>query len=113
MKRTLALLSILMMTAGVALAEKSYQTGKLVDTESQMYTKKDKKINHENTLEVQVGDLIYFGQCEQKKNSDKCKPADWIVGDPVDVRFDKDLMFLKKAKGGEIKTHIVKKQRAD
>jgi hypothetical protein len=112
MKRTLALLSILLMTAGVVLADRTYQTGKLVDAETQLYTKKEKKLNHENTLAVQVGDLIYFGACEQKKNSDKCTPADWIVGDPIDVRFDRDFMFLKKAKGGEIKTRVVKKQRA-
>ncbi len=113
MKRTLALLSILLITAGVVLADRAYQTGKLVDAESQLYTKQEKKVNHENTLAVQVGDLIYFGQCEQKKHSDKCKPADWIIGDPIDVLFDKDFMYLRKAKGGEIKTRVVKKQRAN
>jgi len=116
MKRILVLLSILLVTSSVVLAEKDYQTGKLVDTGSQLYSnpnpKKDKNLHHENTLAVQVGDLIYTGQCEQKKNSDKCKPADWIIGDPIDVRIDKDTMYLKKAKGGEIKTRIVKRERA-
>ena len=117
MKRTLALFSLLLITAGFALADKEYQTGKLVDTASQLYSnpnpKKDKNLHHENTLSVQVGDLIYTGQCEQKKNSDKCKPADWIIGDPIQVRIDKDTMYVKKDKGGEIKTRIVKKQRAN
>ena len=112
MRKTLALLAIVLFTAGVTLAAKNYQTGKLVDADSQLYTKSSSTIHHENTLAVQIGDLIYFGQCDQKKNSDHCRPADWIIGDPVQVRFEKDFMYLEKAKGGEVKTRIVKRERA-
>lgn len=112
MKRVLALVFVLMLAAGVLAAEKNYQTGKLVDADLQLYTHKAAKPRHENTLAVQVGDMVYFGQCEQKKNSDRCRPADWIVGDPIDVRFEKSFMYVKKARGGEIKTQVVKRERA-
>lgn len=101
-------------------ADKVYQTGKLVDVDSQPYTKEIPSnggsmsvLRHENDLAVQLGDVIYVGQCEEKRHFSSCRPGNWIVGDPIDVRIDKDSMYLKKADGGEVKTKIVKRARVN
>ncbi len=100
-------------------SDKTYQTGKLLDVDSQPYTKEVPMnggsmsvLRHENSLAVQVGDIIYIGQCEEKRHFSSCRPGNWIVGDAINVRMDKDSMYLQKAGGGEVKTKIVKRTRA-
>jgi hypothetical protein len=105
---------------GCLAADRVYQTGRLLDVGSQPYTR-DIPINggtmsvlrHENDLSVQVGDVIYVGQCEEKKHFSSCRPGNWIVGDAIDVRIDAGSMYLKKPDGGEVKTRIVKRMRAN
>lgn len=115
------LILVLILSAAVACpaADKAYQRGKLLDVDSQPYTKvlpttqgPISVLRHENDLAVQVGDVIYIGQCEERRHFSSCRPGNWIVGDAIDVRFDKDSMFLKKADGGEVKTKIVRRTRA-
>ncbi|HEY2467498.1 MAG TPA: hypothetical protein VGI45_06615 [Terracidiphilus sp.] len=94
-------------------ADKVYQTGKLLDVDSQPYTKEVpvnggsmSVLRHENSLAIQVGDIVYIGQCEEKRHFSSCRPGNWIVGDAINVRFEKDNMYLQKAGGGEVKRSL-------
>ena len=111
------LASILMVFATVGFAaDKVYQKGKHLDVDSQAFQKLvgDSSVTrHENNLSVQIDTLIYVGQCEEKKHFSSCRPGTWIIGDPIDVRIDKDYMYLRKPDGGEVKTRIVKRVRAN
>jgi hypothetical protein len=97
-------------------ADKVYQKGKYLDVDSQAYQKvvgDTSVLRHENDLSIQIDDVIYVGQCEEKRHFSSCRPGTWIVGDLIDVRIDKDHMYLKKADGGEVKTQIVKRVRVN
>jgi hypothetical protein len=110
---TLAMLATAV--AGLA-ADKVYQKGKYLDVDSQAYQKlvgDTSVLRHENDLSVQIDDLIYVGQCEEKRHFSSCRPGAWVIGDMIDVRIDKDCMYLKKPDGGELKTRIVKRVRVN
>ena len=116
-KFVLGLTLVMLMAAGVCLAaDKVYQKGKYLDVASKEYQKLvgDRSVTrHENDLSVQIDDLIYVGQCEEQKYFSSCRPGTWIIGDIIDVRIDKNSMYLRKPDGGEVKTRIVKRVRAD
>lgn len=106
--------SMLMAAVVCSAADKSYQKGRYLDVDSQAYQKlagDTTVLRHENDLSVQIDDLIYVGQCEEKKHFSSCRPGTWIIGDMIDVRIEKDHMYLKKPNGGEVETRIVKRVR--
>ena len=102
--------------------QKEYQTGKLVDVQSQGY---EKIISNpqtaapmsvrrtDNLITVRLGDLVLVGECIGTRHFSACTPGDWIVGDPIEVRVEKGNMYLKKPNGKELKTKIVKRVRAE
>jgi hypothetical protein len=95
-------------------ADKAYQAGKLVDVDSQLYSKlvgDTTVIRHQNDLSVRVGDVIYIGECHEKRHWSSCRPGNWIVGDPIEVWIEKDSMYLRKPNGGDVRTKIVKRVR--
>lgn len=113
--RQFALCLILAAVVPCMAADRVYQKGKYLDVDSQAYQKlvgDTSVMRHENDLSVQIDDLIYIGQCEERRHFSSCRPGAWVVGDMIDVRIDKDSMYLKKPDGGELKTHIVKRVRA-
>ena len=115
-KLVFGLLAILSLASASLVAEKVYQKGKYLDVDSQAYQKlvgSTSVLRHENDLSVQIADIIYVGQCEEKKHFSSCRPGTWIIGDIIDVRIDKDSMYLRKPDGGEVKTRIVKRVRAN
>jgi hypothetical protein len=60
-------------------------------------------------FQIQLDDLVYFAEHRAGKRSYK---PDWVVNDPIDLRFGKDnRMFLKRADGKELEVLIVKKVR--
>ncbi|MCE9625974.1 MAG: hypothetical protein K8R69_11085 [Deltaproteobacteria bacterium] len=103
----------------------TYQQGKLLDIQE----KKDKTTSYTTTkqkdgttvttpttseekhyfISVQAGDLVYVGEYTPMFYG---KPGDWIIGDPIDVRFDGGKMILRKPNGKELKTKVVKRIRA-
>lgn len=111
------ILGLMLATAVTGLAaDKAYQKGKYLDVDSQAYQKlvgDTSVLRHENNLSVQIDDLVYVGQCEEKRHFSSCRPGSWVIGDMIDVRIDKDYMYLKKPDGGELKTRIVKRVRAN
>jgi hypothetical protein len=62
-------------------------------------------------MSVQIDDLVYAGQCEEKKYFSSCRPGTWVIADSIDVRIDKNNMYLKNPDGGEVKTLILKRFR--
>jgi hypothetical protein len=115
MRRLILVLALATAVVGLA-ADKVYQKGKYLDVNSQAYQKlvgDTSVLRHENDLSVQIDDLIYIGQCEEKRHFSSCRPGTWIIGDLIDVRIEKDYMYLKKPDGGELKTRIVKRVRAN
>lgn len=114
---------LMLATAAVCpAADKVYQKGKYLDVNSQAYQKivsnpsnggSVSVLRHENDMSVQIDDVIYVGECEEKRHFSSCRPGTWIVGDMIDVRIDKDNMYLRKPDGGEVKTQIVKRVRVN
>jgi len=103
----------------------TYEQGKLLDIQEH----KDKTTSYTTTkqkdgtsvttpttseekhyfITVQAGDLVYVGEYTPIFFG---KPGDWIVGDPIDVRFDGNKMILRKPNGKELKAKIKKRIRA-
>lgn len=120
--RKLVVVLMLAIAAACPAADKVYQKGKYLDVNSQAYQKiiadpsaggSMSVLRHENDMSVQIGDVIYVGRCEERKHFSSCRPGTWIVGDMIDVRIDKDNMYLRKPNGGEVKTQIVKRVRVN
>lgn len=123
MKQISGILVMLVVISVVCFAaEKQYQTGKLVDVESEGYSRLVGNAStgsstsiryHENRISVQAGDTIYVGECTQKPHWSSCKPGDWVIGDPIEFRIEKGHLWLKKPNGKELKTKIVKRVRVE
>ncbi|MFO1519625.1 MAG: hypothetical protein U1F57_08210 [bacterium] len=106
-------------------APPAYEQGKLLDIREEKekttsyvtHKEGDRSVTTPQTNEqkhyfitVQSGDLVYVGEYTPIFFG---KPGDWIVGDPIDVRFEGDnKMILKKPNGKELKTKIKKRIRA-
>lgn len=106
-------------------APKEYQQGKLLDIQE----KKDKTTTYTTTkqkdgtsvttpttteekhyfITVQAGDLVYVSEYTPMFFG---KPGDWIIGDPIEVRFEGNKMILRKPNGKELKASIRKRIRA-
>lgn len=105
-------------------APKEYQQGKLLnihETKDQTTTYTTRKNSDGSTtttpttsdqkhyfIAVQVADLVYVGEYSPMFFG---KPGDWIIGDPIQVRFDGNSMILAKPNGKELKTKIKKRIR--
>jgi co-chaperonin GroES (HSP10) len=92
-------------------AHKEFQTGTLLDIGS------DEKVKKGNSSEyaiyqVQIGDLVYFGRGEKQEKHPGDAGRGLIVGDPVQAAIDGNDMILQRPDGKEIKTKIIKRQRA-
>ena len=63
----------------------------------------------DQSLAVSGQDSSYFAEYKAGKLSYK---PDWVVNDPIDLRFGKEnRMFLKRADGKELEVLIVKRVR--
>jgi hypothetical protein len=61
------------------------------------------------SFEIQVSDFTYFVNaamcCPLKSQNNK---PEWTVGDPIEFRFDKDKMLVKRPNGKELNARLVK-----
>lgn len=106
---------------------KSYDTGKLLDIQESKETRvvsynttKNKNGSTVTTpvmdtvklydISVKVGDMTYVGRYEPTWSFSK-RP-NWVIGDPIEVRIDKDKMYIKKSDGKELKTKVIKRIRS-
>lgn len=106
-------LAVVLLFAFVAnAAEKTYETGKLVDLQqSDMRAGDGSKMPPLFCLAIQVHDITYLVE-HQGRWAWSDKPTELIVGDPVEVRIDGSKLFLKMPKG-EYKATITRRERND
>lgn len=106
-------------------APKEYQQGKLLNIDEQDTVETSYRTQKQsdgstittpvqNTqkhyyISVQAGDMVYVGEYTPVFFG---KPGDWVIGDPISVRFDGNKMILQKPNGKELKAKIQKRIRA-
>ena len=92
-------------------AAHEFKTGKLVDISSD--ERVDKGTTHGYTIyKVQLGDLVYFGRGDKLPKHPEDQGHGLIVGDPVQAAIDGKDMIIRRPDGKEIKTKIIKRERA-
>ena len=116
--RTLAFALLIVLAPSCFAAAKYYQAAKFVGADTQAYTKivplnsygmTVSKHRHEDELSFQLGDVIYVGRCDERDS--KCRPANWIVGDVVQIRLDKGHLYVQLSGGKELKTEVIERRR--
>jgi hypothetical protein len=100
-----------LLLSAVAVANtRDYQDGKLVDVSYDNVLHSGSSQRHA-LYEVRLGDVIYSAEGDKVKS--KNDPAHGlIVGDNVRVALDGNHMYLRRPDGKDIKTVIVKRERA-
>ena len=96
---------------GANAGEKTYVTGTLINIESShdSTTYKGTSVgSYYEDYTVQVGNMIYTAWCEEKLFHG-CD-INFVLGAPVQVRFNKSSMFLLRANGKEQKANIEKQR---
>jgi hypothetical protein len=100
----------LVFTAVAVANTRDYQDGKLVDVSYDNVLHSGSSQRHA-LYQVRLGDVIYSAEGDKVKS--KNDPAHGlIVGDNVRVALDGDHMYLRRPDGKDIKTVIVKRERA-
>jgi hypothetical protein len=95
----------------VRAAEKpEYQTGKLVDLRRDSTTSGAARAQGSFCLALELGDMSYLVRYEATWRWNY-EPTDLVVGDPVEVRIKGNDLYVKKPKGGDSKTNIVRRER--
>jgi hypothetical protein len=87
-----------------------YQTGKLIDLRREDTGAGAARAQGSFCLAVEVGDMTYLVRHEAAWRW-SYEPTDFIVGDPVEVKIKGNDMYLKKAKSGDLKTSITRRER--
>ena len=110
--RILLGISLLLSAVSVCAASgHEFQSGKLVDISST--ERVDKGTTHGYAVyQVQLGDIVYFGRGEKLSKHPGDSGHGLIVGDPVDAYIDGKDLIIKRPDGKEIRTRIIKRQRA-
>jgi len=106
----LVVLSLLSVFTVYAAETSDYQTGKLIDLRRTGTGSGAARAQGSFCLAVEIGDMTYLVRQESTWRWSYA-PTDFIVGDPVEVRIKGNDMFLKKSKGGDLKTHITRRER--
>jgi hypothetical protein len=93
-------------------ASHSFKTGKLLDVTTEEILMQGTSMRHA-IFTVQIGDIVYT---LQGKHLVYLKGRDYaeglIVGDPVQVSIEGNEVFLLRPDGKELKTSILKRERA-
>ncbi len=98
--------------AVTAYAAKVFTSGSLLSIDSEDLPNK-KKPEHHALFKVRINDLIYTGRGEKVSTKSGDMGEGLIVGDPVEAAVDGKHLYLKKPGGRELKTMIIKRERAD
>jgi hypothetical protein len=110
--RSVAVFSILLSAVGLWAAPRhEFQAGKLVDISSD--DRVEKGTTHSYAVyQVQIGEIIYFGKGEKLSKHAGDSGHGMIVGDPVQAAIDGSDLIVQRPDGKEMKTKIIKRQRA-
>jgi hypothetical protein len=120
MRRLITAGTTLMLVALVAAPAKdkpkTYQTGRLLDVAVEDVSRGTAVIGgmaapipgRLYVFKIQLEDLIYFAEYKAGKLSYK---PEWVVNDPIELRFEKDKMLLKRPDGKELEVAVIKRER--
>lgn len=100
-------LSALSLQAG---QKPDYQTGKLVDLRRYSTGSGAARAQGSFCLAVEVGDMSYLVEHEPYWRG-SYEPTDLVVGDSIEVKITGNHMYIKKPKGGDMKTSITRRER--
>jgi len=104
-------LFILVCVSLLQAAEKEeYQQGTLTDLQRFSTGSGALRAQGSFCLAVQVEDVTYLVHHEAYGRW-SYEPTDMVVGDPVDVKINGNHLYVKKAKGGTMKTNISRRER--
>ena len=120
--RPIVILASLALCASPLFAKgmKAYQKGKLLDISEEhlaprvvgsggvVVSKNQTAVSYV----VELNGIVYVGERVERGKGVAAPGAEWIIGDPIEIRFDKDKMLLARPNGKELETKIVKKSRA-
>ncbi len=103
---------LIFLLASVASAggKASYQAGKLVDLRREDTGAGAARAQGAFCLAVEVDNITFLVRYEATWRWNY-EPTDFIVGDPVEAKISGNEMYLKKPKGGDLKTHITRRER--
>jgi hypothetical protein len=115
---TLMLIASIVVPAASKDRPKAYQKGRLLDMTVEDVSRGTATIGGMSApipgrryiFKIQLDDVVYFAEYNAGKLGYK---PDWIVNDPIEVRFEKDKMFLKRSDGKELEVAVIKKERQD
>jgi hypothetical protein len=96
----------------VAYAAHNFQTGKLIDVTTDERSKKGTSVVNA-IFTVQVGDIVYTLKGEKVAPKAKDYAKGLIVGDPIQASVEGENVILQKPGGKELKTSILKRERAN
>jgi hypothetical protein len=112
MKRLMILVLVTVLALVTPLyAKKEFKQATLVNVSAEDLGGKKKSERAANFI-VRIDDLVYTGRGGKvdKKSGDMGQGL--IVGDPVQAAVDGNHLYLKKPGGKEVKTKIIKRERA-
>jgi hypothetical protein len=112
----LLLLASFVIPASAESSSESYATGKLIELTIEPVTRGaivygNLAASIHNTVymfQIQASDFIYFAQYTARAHDYK---PNWIINDPINFRFEKKKMFLKRPDGKEMEVLLVKTVR--
>jgi hypothetical protein len=99
------------LVVGAGAAEKPpYQNGKLTDLRRYDTGAGSGRAQGSFCLAIELGDMTYIVREEAFWRS-SYEPTDLVVGDPVEVQIRGNDLYIRKPKGGDLKTHISRRER--
>ena len=97
-------------------AEEIYvRNGRIPGRDTENWMQAEKEIlreaaghSHRNAIVVKVSGVCYVGEYSLDA-AQGYSPGEFVAGDPISVRFDRDKMFVRLRSGRELETRIVNK----
>src|ERR1035437_3601409 len=109
--RLFVLLALPLSVVSIQAGEKpGYQTGKLVDLTREDTRAGAGRAQGSFCLAVEVGAMTYLVRHEAFWRW-TYEPTDFVAGDPIEVKINGNDMYLRKSKGGDLKTRITRRER--
>src|SRR5438128_11076861 len=87
-----------------------YRTGRLIDMRREDTGSGAARAQSSFCLAVDLGDMTYLVRRSAYWRWGY-EPTDFVVGDPVEVKVKGNDLYIKKPKGGDLKTQISRRER--
>lgn len=123
MKRAFPILFLLLLIPATVSAKqkepKEYTTCKLADMGMEVFqaggvftgNSYRNALNKNFGFQISCDGLSYYSYYIPRWRWSKAPDSEWVVGDPIEMREDRNKVFLKRSDGKELKTELIKKVR--